>query len=78
MQVRVKLYTILKQYGAGKIDRNGYLVLSENVTLLGLSEHLAIPSKPGKVFLVNGRARREGWVLQNGDEIRMFAFIGGG
>jgi sulfur carrier protein ThiS len=78
MQVRVKLYTILKPYGSGKIGPGGWLVLPENETLQGLADHLAIPRNMGKVFLVNGNPRREGWALSSGDEIRIFAFIGGG
>lgn len=78
MQVRVKLHTILKQYGRGKIGSDGCLVLPECETLQGLADHLAIPRKLGKVFLVNGSPRREGWELKHGDEVQLFAFIGGG
>lgn len=78
MQIRVKLYTILKHYGVGKIDPNGGLELPENQTLQGLCEQLEIPRKLGKVFLVNGRPRREWWVLSDGDKVQLFAFIGGG
>jgi len=78
MRVRVKLYTILKSYGSGKIGRDGCLVLPENETLQGLADHLEIPSNMGKVFLVNGSPRREEWALSGGEEIQIFAFIGGG
>jgi sulfur carrier protein ThiS len=78
MKVRVKLYTILKKYGEGKIGEENSMLLPEHETLRGLASHLGIPEKPGKVFLVNGSPRREEYKLSEGDEVKILGFIGGG
>ncbi len=78
MKVTVKLYTILKQYGEGKIAQDDTLSLPENQTLRGLSSYLGIPEKLGKVFLVNGMPREKDYPLHEGDEVKILSFIGGG
>ena len=78
MKIRVKLYTILKKYGEGKIDENHYLNLAEHETLLGLAAYLGIPEKQGKVFLVNGSPRLQEYRLREEDEVKIYGFIGGG
>ena len=78
MKIRVKLYTILKKYGEGKIDENHYMNLAEHETLLGLAAYLGIPQKQGKVFLVNGSPRPQEYRLSEEDEVKILGFIGGG
>jgi sulfur carrier protein ThiS len=78
MKIRVKLYTILKKYGEGKIDQNDYMSLPEHETLDGLAAYLGIPERPGKVFLVNGSPRSKEYKLSEGDEVKILGFIGGG
>ncbi|MCK4925707.1 MAG: MoaD/ThiS family protein [Spirochaetes bacterium] len=78
MEVKVKLYTLLKKYGEGKIGNDGLLSLPEDETLQGLSEYLSIPKKRGKVFLVNGMPKDAKHRLCNGDEVKILSFIGGG
>lgn len=78
MKIRVKLYTILKKYGEGKLDKNNYLNLPKQETLHGLAAYLGIPEKQGKVFLVNGSPRPKEYKLSEEDEVKILGFIGGG
>ncbi len=78
MKVKVKLYTILKKYAEGKIAGDGTVILSEGSSLQGLSSYLDIPEKIAKVFLVNGIPRTREHVLEEGDEVKILSFIGGG
>jgi sulfur carrier protein ThiS len=78
MEVKVKLYTLLKKYGEGKIGNDGRLTLPGDETLEGLSEYLSIPKRMGKVFLVNGMPKDSTYKLCNGDEVKILSFIGGG
>ena len=78
MKIRVKLYTILKKYGEGKIDENNYMSLPEHETLHGLAAYLGIPQRQGKVFLVNGSPRPKEHKLSEEDEVKILGFIGGG
>jgi sulfur carrier protein ThiS len=78
MQVKVKLYTILKKYGEGKLDKDNNLSIPENHTLQDLISHLNLPERLGKVCLVNGYPRDIEYALRDGDEVKIFSFIGGG
>jgi sulfur carrier protein ThiS len=78
MKIRVRLYTIFKKYGEGKIDENNSMRVPEHETLHGLAASLGIPAGQGKVFLVNGSPRPEEYELGEGDEVKIFGFIGGG
>ena len=78
MKIRVKLYTILKKYGAGKIDENNYLNLPQPETLQGLAAYLKIPERQGRVYLVNGSPRPKEYKLSGEDEVKILGFIGGG
>lgn len=78
MKVKVLLYTVLKKYGEGKIGKDDRITVPDRMTLKNLASHLEIPDKPGKVFLVNGSPCDEEYVLQEGDEVKILSFIGGG
>ena len=78
MKIRVRLYTIFKKYGEGTIDENNNMSAPEHETLHGLAAYLGIPEGQGKVFLVNGSPRPEDYKLSEGDEVKIFGFIGGG
>ncbi len=78
MKIKVKLYTILKKYGKGKIDNDNNLTIPANLTLDGLISHLEIPKKMGKVLMVNGFPRDIEYELREGDEVKILSFIGGG
>lgn len=78
MKVKVRLYTILKKYGKGKIDGNNYMNVPENMTLNWIVAHLGIPDRLGKVFLVNGFPRPIEYQLIEEDEVKIFSFICGG
>ena len=78
MTVKVKLYTVLKKYGEGKIGEEGGFIVPDRETLEGLSFLLDIPEKMAKVYLVNGTPHEGGYVLREGDEVKILSFIGGG
>lgn len=78
MEVKVKLYTILKKYGEGKLDKDNNISIPEHFTLQDLNSHLNIPERLGKVFLVNGYPQDIEYTLSEGDEVKIFSFIGGG
>ena len=78
MKIKVKLYTILKKYGEGKIDENHYMNVPEHETLHGLAAYLGIPERQGRVFLVNGSPRPKEYRPKEGDEVKILGFIGGG
>ena len=78
MEVKVKLYTILKKYGEGKLDKDNHISIPEHFTLQDLISHLNIPEKLGKVCLVNGYPRDIEYTLSEGDEVKILSLIGGG
>ncbi|KPJ89476.1 MAG: hypothetical protein AMS17_01800 [Spirochaetes bacterium DG_61] len=78
MEVKVLLYTVLKKYGEGKIRKDDRMNVPDRITLESLASLLDIPDKPGKVFLVNGSPRDKEYILQEGDEVKILSFIGGG
>ena len=78
MEVKVKLYTILKKYGEGKLDKNNNISIPEHLTLQDLISHLNIPEKLGKVCLVNGSPRDKEYTLSEGDEVKILTLLGGG
>jgi len=78
MKIKIRLYTILKKYGNGRIDQDNALCFPDYLTLNELTAYLKLPEKPGKTFLVNGTPRSKEYVLKDGDDVKIFAFIGGG
>ncbi len=78
MEVKVKLYTILKKYGEGKLDKDNNISIPENLTLQDLISHLNIPERLGKVCLVNGYPRETEYTLSEGDEVKILSIVGGG
>ena len=78
MKIKVKLYTILEKYAKGKVLENNTIILPEDTTLQGLSHYLNIPDNIGIVFLVNNSPQGKEYGLHEGDEVKIFSFIGGG
>jgi len=78
MEIKVKLYTILKKYAKGKVLENDTIILQKDSTLQGLSRSLNIPDKIGKIFLVNDSPKDKEYRLQEGDKVKIFSFICGG
>ena len=78
LEVKVKLYTILKKYGEGKLDKDNNISIPEHLTLQDLISHLNIPEKLGKVCLVNGSPRDKEYTLSEEDEVKILALMGGG
>jgi sulfur carrier protein ThiS len=78
MEVKVKLYKILKKYGEGQLDKDNNISIPEHLTLQGLISRLNIPERLGKVCLVNGYPRDIEYTLSEGDEVKILALLGGG
>jgi len=78
MKIKVKLYTILKKYGEGKIDKDSNLTIQQGLTLKDLISHLGIPEKTVSMSLINGLVKKIDYQLQEGDEVKFFSYIGGG
>jgi molybdopterin converting factor small subunit len=78
MVVKVKLFTILKKYGEGKLDKDNNISIHEHLTLQDLISHLNIPERLGKVCLVNGYPRDKEYTLSEGDEVKILPLCGGG
>ncbi len=78
MKITVKLYTILKKYGDGKIGKDNDLTIKQSLTLKDLISHLGIPEKTVSMSLVNGIVKKIVYRLQEGDEVKFFSYIGGG
>jgi sulfur carrier protein ThiS len=78
MNIEVKLFTILKRYGEGKLGAGNSLQVPDNATVGSIISQLDIPEKLGKITLVNGKPTANGFEVKEGDEIKIFSFIGGG
>jgi sulfur carrier protein ThiS len=78
MKIKVKLYTILKKYGEGKIDKDSNLTIQRGLTLKDLISHLGIPEKTVSMSLANGLIKKIDYKLQEDDEVKFFSYIGGG
>ena len=78
MKIKVKLYTILEKYAKGKVLENNTIILPQDITLQGLTRYLNIPDNIGIVFLVNNSIQGKEYGLYEGDEVKIFSFIGGG
>jgi len=78
MKIEVKLYTILKKYGEGKIDKDNNLNIQENIALKDLISYLGIPEKTVSISMVNGLVKKIDYKLQEGDKVKFFSYMGGG
>ena len=78
MKIKVKLYTILEKYAKGKVLENDTIILHKDTTLQGLCHYFNIPDNIGIVFLVNDLSQDKEYRLSEGDEVKIFSFIGGG
>jgi len=78
MKIKIKLYTILEKYAKGKVSEDNTIILPKATTLLGLTRYFNIPDKIGMVFLVNDLPQDKEYRLSEGDEVKVFSFIGGG
>lgn len=78
MKIKIKLYTILEKYAKGKVLENNTIILSEDTTLQELTRYFKIPDNIGIVFLVNDSPQGKEYRLSEGEEVKIFSFIGGG
>lgn len=78
MKIKVKLYTILEKYAQRKVLEDNTVILNEDATLQDLVRYFNIPDKIGVVFLVNSLPKEKDYKLCEGNEVKVFSFIGGG
>ena len=78
MKIKVKLYTILEKYAKGKVLEDNTIILHKDTTLQELTRYFNIPDKIGIVFLVNNLPQDKEYRLHEGEEVKVFSFIGGG
>ena len=78
MKIKIKLYTILEKYAKGKVLENNTIILPKDSTLQELTRYFNIPDNIGIVFLVNDSPQNKEYRLCEGDEVKVFSFIGGG
>jgi hypothetical protein len=78
MEIKVYLYTILKKYGEGKIDADNTVRLAKPLSLKELSAYFNFPKKPSQIFLVNNAPRPQGYIVKDGDIVKIWGFICGG
>jgi sulfur-carrier protein len=79
MHIKVRLFASLKRFAPDDSPGKTYdLELPDKATILDLSQHLHLPPDEVKISFVNGRAREDNWVLNEGDEVGLFPPIGGG
>jgi sulfur carrier protein ThiS len=78
MKIKVRLYTILEKYAKGKVLQDNTIILPKDTTLQELAHYFNIPDKIGKVYLVNDLPQSKEYRLNEGEEVKVFSFIGGG
>jgi molybdopterin synthase sulfur carrier subunit len=79
MLVRVKLFTTLADYVPGIKSGEPFEVrVPDSATLSDLLNQLKLPQEEAKLLFVNGLAKSPDYLLQNNDEVGIFAPIGGG
>ena len=79
MEVKVKLFATLGQYAPDGESAKPFVVeVEQGATLNTLFDKLDIPEESVRVKFVNGRARKEDYILQPDDEVGFFPPIGGG
>ena len=78
MKIFVKLFTILEPYGEGKIGDAGSVDVAEGTTLRDLSDVFDMPPKPAKVYLVNRLSKKDDYIVEESDDVKILTFIGGG
>ncbi len=78
MKVKVRLVSQFKKYGGNKLDENNQLKINNNTSVRELLEILEIPRDKNKVVLVDGRSRKEEYLLKNGEKIIIYNLLVGG
>ena len=78
-EVEVRLYSSLRKYHPSSQNSEGLVVgLSNQADLGELLIKLKIPKREVAVAMVNGRPKKESYLLQNRDRVGLFPLIGGG
>jgi sulfur carrier protein ThiS len=78
-EVEVRLYASLRQYHPGLESSRALVIkLSDKANLGDLLSELKITKEEIAIAMVNGRSKKEGYLLQDKDRIGLFPLIGGG
>ena len=79
MHLTVKLSTTLRDCVPGYKPEEGLsLDMPEGSTAESLARHLGLPLQDIKIVMINGRQRKAGDLLRDGDRVAFFPAVGGG
>ena len=79
MHLTVKLSTTLRDHVPGYNPEAGLqLAMPEGSSAEQLARHLNLPLQDIKIVMINGRQRKAGDLLRDGDHIAYFPAVGGG
>ena len=79
MHLTVKLSTTLRDCVPGYKPEEGLsLDMPEGNTAESLARHLGLPLQDIKIVMINGRQRKAGDLLRDGDRVAFFPAVGGG
>ncbi len=79
MHLTVKLSTTLRDHVPGYNPEAGLHVdMPQGSTVEQLARHLGLPLQDIKIVMINGRQRKAGDLLRDGDRIAYFPAVGGG
>ena len=79
MKLTVKLSTTLRDHVPDYVPETGLQVeMPQGSTVAQLAQHLGLPLQDIKIVMINGRQRKAGDLLRDGDRIAFFPAVGGG
>ncbi len=79
MKVKVKLFATFQKYLPKGCGLEGTEIdVREGTTLKDLYAHFNLPEKTPKITLVDGKHRKDDYVVQEGETISIFPPIAGG
>ena len=79
MKLTVKLSTTLRDHVPDYSPEEGLSVaMPEGSSAESLARHLGLPLQDIKIVMINGRQRKAGDLLRDGDRVAFFPAVGGG
>ena len=79
MKLTVKLSTTLRDHVPDYVPETGLQVeMPQGSTVAQLAQHLGLPLQDIKIVMINGRQRKAGDLLRDGDRVAFFPAVGGG
>jgi len=78
MKITIRLFTVLQKYLPPDARGRATVAVQDGATVQQALEQLGIPGDIALILLVNGRQKKAGDILQDGDELTVFPPIAGG